>query len=111
MAKTYADIQKEIATLQKSAEALRQKEVAGVVERIKTAIATYSLTAHDLGLNGSVAAAPKEKKVRKARAAAKPASKPMYRDESGKTWSGHGRRPGWFLAALAAGKKADELRA
>ncbi|MCC6008382.1 MAG: H-NS histone family protein [Rhodobacteraceae bacterium] len=26
------------------------------------------------------------------------------------TWSGRGRRPGWFTAALEAGKSADDLK-
>jgi DNA-binding protein H-NS len=112
MAKTYADIQKEISALQKAAETLRQKEIAGVVERIKTAIATYKLSASDLGLTGLPAAAPKTRKTRKSAVkAAKAAPAAMYRDESGKTWTGRGRRPGWFVAALAAGKKAEDLRA
>lgn len=112
MAKTYADIQKEIAALQKAAEVVRQKEVAGVIERIKTAIASYGLSARDLGLGNAPAAAKRgPKKARKARAKAKAVSVPRYRDESGKTWSGRGRRPGWFIAALAAGKKAEDLRA
>jgi len=111
MAKTYADIQKEIASLQKAAESVRQKEVAGVIDRIKVAIATYGLTARDLGLGGgAAAAAPKgPKKTRKTKAKSAPVAR--YRDESGKTWTGRGRRPGWFVAALAAGKKAEDLRA
>lgn len=110
MAKTYADIQKEIAALQKAAETLKQKEVAGVIDRIKAAIETYGLTAADLGLGGS--AAVKTRRARKARPAkAKQAAKVMYRDDAGHSWSGRGRRPGWFVAALAAGKKPEELKA
>ena len=113
MAKTYADIQKEITALQKAAESLRQKEIAGVIDRIKVAIATYQLSAADLGLGGKAAAAPKAAKTRKRKAAAnKPAPVAMYKDpDSAKTWSGRGRRPDWFTKALAAGKKAEELRA
>jgi DNA-binding protein H-NS len=109
MAKTYADIQKEIESLQKSAETLRQKEVAGVIDRIKTAIATYQLTAHDLGLTArGAAAAPKRPTARRGRKAARGA---VYGDGSGNTWSGRGRRPGWLNAALAAGKTLEDLRA
>ena len=112
MAKTYADIQKEITALQKAAETLRQKEIAGVIERIKVAIATYQLSASDLGLGGKAAGSPKAAKGRKGKSAAKPASVAMYKDpDSAKTWSGRGRRPDWFTKALAAGKKAEELRA
>ncbi len=110
MAKTYADIQKEIESLQKAAETLRQKEVAGVIERIKAAISTYQLTASDLGLAGRAAApAPKRGKAKRAaKAAARGAG---YRDDAGNTWSGRGRRPGWINAALAAGKSLDDFRA
>jgi DNA-binding protein H-NS len=107
MAKTYADIQKEIESLQKAADALREKEVAGVIERIKSAIAIYDLTAQDLGFGRKPGAQP----ARQPRPVAKRGKAGVYRDVSGKTWSGRGRRPGWVLAALAAGKTLDELRA
>jgi DNA-binding protein H-NS len=32
-----------------------------------------------------------------------------YRDDAGNTWSGVGRRPQWFLEALAAGKKPQDM--
>lgn len=36
---------------------------------------------------------------------------PKYRNPSdpGKTWSGRGKRPQWFVAALKAGKKEKDL--
>jgi DNA-binding protein H-NS len=34
---------------------------------------------------------------------------PRYRDEAGTTWTGVGRKPQWFLDALAAGKKPEEM--
>lgn len=110
MAKTYADIRKEIAALQKTAETVRRDEIAGVVERIKTAISTYKLSAGDLGLGGKAAAAAPKKTIN-ARTALKTTPKAKYRDPSGKTWTGRGRRPGWFVAGLAAGKKAEDMRA
>jgi DNA-binding protein H-NS len=112
MAKTYAEIQKEIAALQKAAESLREKEIAGVIERIKVAIATYGLSAGDLGFSGQAGGSPKAAKGLKRRAGTAPASRALFKDpDSGKTWSGRGRRPVWFSSALAAGKKAEELRA
>jgi DNA-binding protein H-NS len=111
MAKTYADIQKEIESLQKAAESLRQKEVAGVIERIKSAIKTYDLTARDLGFASRTGAVAAPKKTR-ATKRGKTDSVARYRDAaSGKTWSGRGRRPGWVLEALKAGKSLDDLRA
>jgi DNA-binding protein H-NS len=108
MAKTYADIQKRIEDLQKTAETLRQKEVAGVIDRIKVAIQTYQLTADDLGLALKAASAPRAAKGRKATRTTRAAA---YRDADGNTWSGRGRRPAWLNAALAAGKTLDDLRA
>lgn len=112
MARTYADIQKEITALQKAAEALREKEIAGVIDRIKVAIATYGLTAADLGLGAKAAAAPKSPGKKAAPAKRKAANGVIrFRDEAGNSWTGRGRRPAWFLAALAAGKTADGLKA
>src|SRR3989442_11913962 len=57
--KTYSAIKAEIAKLEKQAQALRKSEVAGVIAKIKEAIAAYALTAADLGLGRSaVKAAP-----------------------------------------------------
>lgn len=32
-----------------------------------------------------------------------------YRDEAGNSWTGRGKRPQWYLAALASGKTAEQL--
>jgi len=32
-----------------------------------------------------------------------------YRDEEGRTWTGRGKRPNWFKAALEAGKKPEDF--
>lgn len=117
---TYKAIQEQIAALQAKANAIRQQEVGGVIAKIKDAIAHYGLTATDLGL---AAAAPKATKAAKT---SKPGRKPVgrpagsgrsgkpvraakYTDGQGNTWSGMGKRPNWFKAALAAGKTAEEL--
>lgn len=102
MAKTYADIQKEIAQLQQTAETLRRNEVQDVIDRIKAAIKVYGLTAQDLGLAGKRGPAPR---------ARKPAVAAGYSDGAGHSWSGRGRRPEWIKAALAAGKTLEQLRA
>lgn len=89
MARTYLEIQNEIAQLQQAAATARRKEVTEVIGRIKTAIAAYGLTAADLGLAPAAG----------------------YRDAAGNRWSGRGRRPAWVNAALAAGKTLEQLRA
>lgn len=111
MTKSYAQIQKQIQTLQKQAEAARKQEIAGVVARIKEAIDAYALTAADLGF-GTVA------KRAKAKAMAKPGRKgkkskssavAKFRDEAGNTWVGRGPRPRWLRDALGAGKSLQDF--
>ncbi len=42
--------------------------------------------------------------------AKKQPSPPKYRDPaSGKTWTGHGKRPGWFVQAVESGVKAEDM--
>lgn len=113
MAKTLAQLQKQISALEQKADALKRKEAEGVIARIKEAIAHYGLTAADLGLAGAKRGPkPGSKPGRKnATAKKKPAAKAKYSDDQGHSWTGHGRRPQWFVAALAAGKKPEELLA
>ena len=117
---TLSALNAQIAALQAQADALRKKEVAEVVAKIKDAIVHYGLTATDLGL------ATVARKYAKAPAASggKPASKwrkkggpkpsaraVKFRDDQGNTWGGMGKRPAWFKAALASGKTPEELLA
>ena len=117
--RTYAELSREIESLQTKAEAVRKQEKAGVVARIKDAIAVYGLTAVDLGLsaravpaNPALAATtpakvPKASKASLARVKPKPLAK--YRDLSGNSWTGRGPRPKWLVAALAAGQTLEAL--
>src|SRR5690606_39666977 len=50
MPKSLAKIEQQIKALEREAAQLRKKEAAGVVARIKEAIAYYDLSAQDLGL-------------------------------------------------------------
>lgn len=117
---SYQAINAQIAALQAEAEAIRKKELGEVVAKIKDAIAHYGLTASDLGLTTSrpraaktrLASKQRRKPGRKSAGAARTAKSPRaakYTDGQGHTWSGIGKRPAWFKAALAEGKKAEEL--
>ena len=105
MTSTYAQIQKKIALLQRQADSLREKEVAGVIERIKVAIAHYGLTAQHLGFSADTER-PGAVSRRKVAAAASA----RYSDGAGNGWSGRGPRPRWLREALAAGKSLDDFR-
>ena len=120
---TLQAINAQIAALQAKAEAMRMREVEDMVAKIKDAIAHYGLTAADLGL---ASATPKAANALMATKAVKPGRKPgrkaagaaqkpktaraaKFTDGQGRTWSGIGKRPDWFKAALASGKKPEEL--
>lgn len=111
MAKSLPQLQKQIAALQRQADELKKREAKGVIARIKEAISHYDLTPDDLGFAGRAARAAKKNSAGGSRRAKKSVSKIKYRDDAGNTWTGHGRRPRWFLDALAAGKSADDMRA
>jgi DNA-binding protein H-NS len=119
MAKTLAQLKAEIDKLQAEASALHDKERKEVIGRIKEAIASYGLTAADLGLTGRRAGGPSgtaevpRKGARRGRgsSAKKSTGAVKYRDDQGNSWTGHGRRPNWFVQALANGKTEADLRA
>jgi DNA-binding protein H-NS len=97
---TYSNVKAQIAKLEKQAADLFKKEAAGVIEKARALIQEYGLTAADLGLAGKTTT-PKK-------ASAKPAGVAKYRDPvSGKTWTGHGKAPGFITEGVAAGKSRD----
>ena len=111
MARTLVQIRQTIESLEEEAEGLRESETAGVIARIKVAIDVYGLTHQDL-FEAKAKKMGRPKKVADV-AAKKPAKKKAaakFKDPtSDKTWTGHGKRPGWFVAAIEAGTKAEEL--
>jgi DNA-binding protein H-NS len=118
LAKSYSDLQRQIAKLREEAEALRQREVVDVVGRIREAIAHYCLTPEDLFGKTASRKVAKKGKVTASGGNTKALSKAKgrkvaikYRDAGGNTWTGRGNRPRWLVAALAAGKTLEEFRA
>ena len=121
MARSLAVIQQQIVKLQKEADALKLKDTPGVIARIKTAIEFYGLTLADL-FEPRAGVVPQEKskskpkavdvKMPKMPAKKKARSAPIikYQDGAGHSWSGHGKRPGWFKAAIEGGKTAEDLK-
>lgn len=117
MTKTYAQIVKQIESLKQDAEKVRRKEVEGVIGRIREAITVYNLTADDLGF-GSKRGKPGRKAAassgrgRGASAngkATKTEAVVKFRNDSGGTWGGRGKRPQWLRDALASGKKLEDF--
>lgn len=111
MAKTYAQLTAEIQALQAKAAALKQKEIAGVIRRMKVAIEFYGITASDLGLGEALASPgrPTKKRAAKPEPRAKGRGAVRYSDGNGHAWSGMGPRPAWLKEALAAGKSLESF--
>jgi len=117
MSKTYSQILKQIDALHKEAEALRVQEVGQVVSQIRAAIDVYKLTAADLGLGKapsatkakSTAASPFKRAAVKPGKAKKGAGQVKFRNDSGGTWGGIGKRPQWLRDAINSGKQLSDF--
>ena len=127
---TYLKLQAQIQKLQKEAESVKKRELAGTIANIKKAIQIFGLTATDLGLSVAGSAKPGGKAVQVQVAGARttagkrrgrPAKKtgadkrsvvaPKYRDvATGITWTGRGKQPNWLSAAISAGKKLEDFK-
>lgn len=107
MARTLAQITKQIDKLQKEADALRQAELKGVVDRIKVAISHYGLTPDQLGFGKpAVTVAKLAKPTTKSSGKA---TAPRFSDGDGQVWSGRGPRPRWLREELAHGRSLEEF--
>jgi len=96
---TYRQLKQQIAELEKKANLAMKEEARKVIQTIKQQIAEFGLTAADLGLEIARRAGARTAKGKKL------VLTPKYREPStGKTWNGHGKRPGWIVAAQKKGK-------
>lgn len=120
--RTLVQVLSQIDALQREAEQLRTAEVKGVIARIHEAIEHYGLTPEDLfpaarrrgrppKASEPTAERVKPTRRRKASSSKRGPGAPKYADPagSGKTWTGQGKRPGWFVAAVESGKQAEDL--
>ncbi|HZV92260.1 MAG TPA: H-NS family nucleoid-associated regulatory protein [Caldimonas sp.] len=113
MAHSYSQLVKQIESLTRKADMARKKEVAGVIGRIKEAIAFYALTAEELGLRAKSLAtrvhATSRHKTSHAKSKSKFGDTPKYRDEAGNEWVGRGPRPLWLREAIKSGRSLHEF--
>lgn len=107
MPKSLQHVLSQIEKLQKEADSLRAEEVSGVIARIREAIAHYNLTPEQLF--GKVRGKLKGSAAPSSRAAKRSRSAPKYQSDEGRTWSGIGKRPAWFVEALANGRAAEDM--
>ena len=101
MAQTYAQLQKQIETLQKQADKVKGSELAEVIGKIKSAIQAYGITREQLFGAISVKSS-KASKVSKSKAKVNRTA--QFADGTGNEWVGRGPRPKWLRDALADGR-------
>ena len=88
----YDELRAKAAEILAQAEQVKAEEKQQAIEACKAMVASYGVTAKDLGLDKAV----------KAKTGPKPGNKvsPKYRDPlSGATWSGRGKTPKWINGA------------
>lgn len=116
---TYLQLQKQITELQHEADALRAAESAGVIDRIRDAIAHYGFTVEHL-FGARPAKVMRGRKatfaeLSESRRAANGAMKGMkapikFRDKNGNAWSGRGSQPRWLTLAVQNGAKLKDFK-
>ncbi len=108
-AKTYADLQKQIAKLQTQAERMRKGSFDKAIGQIRELMEKNGISITDL----TEALATKGKKVRKPAKAAgnKGPAQPTYQSPSDPsvTWSGLGRKPKWVQEWIDTGNDLEKL--
>ena len=100
---TLSDIRSQIEQLQRQEREIIANEKKAVIAQIRQQIATYGISAADLGFPAGDGAG----RGRKARSAPAPVK---YR-RGDDTWSGgRGRKPQWVQEVLAAGEDIEKYR-
>lgn len=87
---TYKELLSQIEQLKTEAEDARQAEVAIGIAEIKQRMAELGITVEDL--TGG------KRMMFRRRAAAAPSAVKFRNPQTGQTWSGKGRTPGWIRA-------------
>ena len=120
MARSYAQLQQKIEALQREAEEIK----AGAAKYSNGQGHTWSgkgkrpnwlreAIASGRGLEefaSSPAASPKAARSPKGAKSKKRATRVLFQDGAGNTWSGMGPRPRWLKEAVASGRTEESLR-
>lgn len=109
MTKSYAQLTKQIESLQAQANKIRVAEIKGVISRINDAIKAYGITSEDLAFippKAPIVGKPNAAKGQSAKASGK-----RYADGSGNVWGGRGPMPKWLRAEINSGKRLADFAA
>jgi len=104
-------IQREIARLQKRADALQQKQRAPAIAQVLRTMREFGITPDDVAAAfHKKSRGPAAGRKTTNTAAAKQPGAPKYRDPaSGSTWTGRGKPPRWIAAADQAGTGREQF--
>jgi len=124
MAKTYAQLLKEIEQLSGEAETLRAHEKTAAVREVRATIEAFGLIPQELfgtkrgtglgskrggNVGGNVGPNLGVAKGSGLNKKVSLSTSPKFTDGAGKFWVGRGKRPDWLRSALAAGRDLSEF--
>ena len=106
---TRKELEKLKSDVEKALEKAAARDLRAAKKAAEKAAAEFGYSLGDLA-GGSVAAEKPKRKYTK-RKAAKKSGVAKYRnpDDSSQTWTGKGRQPNWFRAALAKGTDPSSM--
>lgn len=109
-AKTYADIQKQIAKLQTQAERMRKGSIDKAIGQIRELMEKNGISIADL-TEALAAKGKRGRKPGKADGGTPTAVKLKYQapTDPSQTWSGRGRKPKWVQEWIDAGNELEKL--
>jgi DNA-binding protein H-NS len=100
MATSLQDLLAQKAALEKQIMETQRQERSDAINKVKSLMSEYGLTAADI--------AGKATPATRSSAGKKVAAK--YRNaETGESWTGRGLQPNWLKSALASGKKLSDF--
>lgn len=101
------ELEKLSADIDKALERVSKKEMKEALAAAEKAAKAHGFSLAEI----SGAPQPAKRGPKPSKKAKKPGA-PKYADpaDKTKTWTGKGRRPDWFVAAMEAGKTPDDLK-
>lgn len=111
------ELQAQIESLKKQADAIRNKEFSATVAEIREKMAAFGITVKDLQ-SPAKSAGRKAKNVPQVKAKAAKAAKrsksankvdAKFKGPNGEAWTGRGLTPKWLVALVAQGHSKEEF--
>lgn len=104
------ELEKLLGDVKKALHTAKARDRRQAMKAAEKAAGEWGFTLNDLAEDGKPAKAKKQRKDKPK--AAKPKSKPQFANPSdaSQTWTGKGRQPNWFRAAVEKGAAPDDMR-